>query len=227
MQGGSVYYQAAPGEQVLQSLPLIIFDFDGTIADSMGLCLEELIQTYQALGLPVPQRFILEKCNGPSHEEAAVLLGLPEELQGQFCRIRGEMQMSILPLWQRAFPGIPQVLSALSERAYLAIASNGRLEYIKQSLGILNMAQNFTYVMGQIPGQNKEVLVRQIMDRAGPCRAMMVGDKMGDILAGRENGLYTVAACYGYGSEEEWAEADRKAATVDELYRICLDFCRG
>jgi hypothetical protein len=33
---------------------------------------------------------------------------------------------------------------------------------------------------------------------AGPEREW-AGDRMADIQAGRENGLYTVAACYGYG----------------------------
>ena len=48
----------------------------------------------------------------------------------------------------------------------------------------------------------------------------------GDILAGVENGLPTAAACFGYGTPEEWAHADFQARTVPELRAWLEDFCR-
>lgn len=38
-----------------------------------------------------------------------------------------------------------------------------------------------------------------VLDQMRPQRAVMVGDRKGDFLAGRDNGLPTVSACYGYG----------------------------
>ena len=54
----------------------------------------------------------------------------------------------------------------------------------------------------------------------------MVGDRTGDIRAGKLNGLPTVAAAFGYGNAEEWAEADHCAATMDELQTLLLDFTK-
>lgn len=54
----------------------------------------------------------------------------------------------------------------------------------------------------------------------------MVGDRTGDIRAGKANGLPTVAAAFGYGNAEEWAEADFRADTMDELQTLLINFTK-
>ena len=47
----------------------------------------------------------------------------------------------------------------------------------------------------------------------------MVGDRSFDIEAAHANGLRCLAAGWGYGSEQEWAQADAVAATPAEVFR--------
>ncbi len=227
MQGCTPFFMAAPGAGLPCGLPVIIFDLDGTLVDSSRLCVTELRETYREMNLPAPSQAILEATNGPSHEEAAGLLGVPKELQAEFCKIRGKYQMALLTSCQRIYPGVKEMLNTLSACADLFIASNAGQEYVDKSLALWGIAGYFTAAAGRDPGYTKGQLVRELLREQGPCRAMLAGDRLSDIQAGRENGLFTVAACYGFGSPEEWRNADKKAATVEELTDICLQFCRG
>ena len=226
MQGYTPLMMAAPGPGLVYGLPMIIFDFDGTLVDSMMLCVTELQETFLDMGLPVPPEETLKSCNGPSHEEAAVLLGLPEDKQAEFLTIRSDKQMKYLETYQQIYPGVRDMLNSLSACANLCIASNSAQRYIDKSLKHWDIGRYFTCAVGSDPKRSKGQLIGELIRQQRPERTMMAGDRRTDIAAGRENGLYTVAACYGFGSPEEWVDADRKAHTVQELFDICLEFCQ-
>lgn len=225
MQGFKPFFMAAPGAAAPCGAPMILFDFDGTLADSMLLCVMELRETFRAMNLPEPPEAELRKCNGPSHEEAAELLLIPRELQPEFLRIRVSFQEKLMDACQRIYPGVPRMLEILSACADLAVVSNGRGEYVEKSLRRWNIGQYFWEARGGEPGRTKGQLVGELIQKRRPVRAAMVGDRLCDIQAGRENGLYTIAAAYGFGTPEEWREADRQAASVEELTGACLEFC--
>ena len=225
MQGSTPFFMAAPGFAVPCGLPMIIFDFDGTLVNSMRLCVTELVRTFQDMNLPVPAQAELEKCNGPSHEEAAQLLMIPIDKQAEFLRIRGGYQMALMDTCQAIYPGVPKMLDILSACANLCVASNGRQEYVDRSLSNWGIGKYFVKAKGGDVAHTKGQLVGELLKEYRPLRAVMVGDRLSDILAGKENGLYTVAAAYGFGSEAEWREADKQAHSVEELTDICLQLC--
>ncbi len=225
MQGWTPFFMAAPGTAVPCGLPMIIFDFDGTLIDSRNLCVTELRKTFRDMNLPVPPDHELGKCNGPSHEEAAKILGLPEELQAEFCKIRRGYQMALMDSYQQMYHGVPKMLDILSPCADLFIASNAGQEYIDKSLHHWNIGKYFVKARGGDAARTKSQLVAELVREHRPLRAVMVGDRLSDILAGKENGLCTVAAAYGFGSPLEWQDADKQAYSVEELTDICLQFC--
>lgn len=225
MQGCNPFYSAAPGVIAPCGLPMILFDFDGTLVDSMELCVRELQETFQDMGLPVPNRAMLEKCNGPTHEEAAQLLGIPLHLSEDYARIRNGYQMALMTTCQKIYPGVVDLLKLLSACANLCIVSNGRQEYIDRSIDHWGIRHYFAKALGGRPGVVKAQLIAELIQEYRPLRAVMVGDRLTDIHAGRENGLYTIAAAYGFGSPDEWREADARADSVEELKNLCLQFC--
>ena len=77
--------------------PVIFFDWDGTIADSMPLCIGEITLAIQRMGLPVPPVEKLKACNGPTYEESIAVLGLPQERGEEFLRLRKEAEMELVP----------------------------------------------------------------------------------------------------------------------------------
>ncbi len=225
MQGCRPFFMAAPGPCVPCGLPMIIFDFDGTLIDSMNLCVTELRNTFRDMNLPVPPEEELKRCNGPTHEETVKILGLPKELEAEFCKIRRGYQMGLLESCQQIFPGVIKMLDILSACADLFIVSNAGQDYIDKSLDHWGIRKYFVKALGGDADHTKGQLVGELVREHRPFRAVMVGDRLIDILAGKEHGLCTIAAAYGFGTPLEWQEADKQAYSVEELTDICLQFC--
>ena len=197
--------------------PVIFFDWDGTLADSMGLSRAGVQTAYAEMGLPPCPEEKMIYCNGPTIEESAPLLGLAEAYHEEYIRRRYAAEMRILAEYQRMFAGVGEMLARLQEIADLVIISNGGFPYISDSCRILGVTERFACIQGLVPGQKKGVTLGQVIDRLQPERAVMVGDRTGDFVAGRMNGLTTVAAAYGYGTPEEWAQADVTVDSVEAL----------
>ena len=197
--------------------PVIFFDWDGTIADSMPLCVGEITLALERMGLSVPPVETLMACNGPTYEESVAVLGLPQERGAEFLRLRKEAEMELVPTVQRFFPGIRGMLEELRTFADLAIVSNGLQEYLELSTRVMQVEDVFTRLQAFTPGKNKSQALGMLIDEMQPEKCVMVGDRLGDINAGKANGIPTVAACYGFGNEEEYAQADYRADTVEEM----------
>ena len=215
-----------------QNMPLgpktaIFFDWDGTLADSMPLCIEQIRRTLEELNLPPRTNAELARCNGPTYQESVALLDIPAERAEDYLRTRQRIEMEIVPTWQRLFPGIKELLQALSGQAELVVVSNGLRDYLRLSMEVTGTAGFFARVQPLIPGKTKTQALRMVLDQMRPQRAVMVGDRKGDFLAGRDNGLPTVSACYGYGLPDEWALADRQAYSVEKLQNMLLDLTQG
>ena len=197
--------------------PVIFFDWDGTLADSMPLCIAEVRLALERMNMPERPEALIAQCNGPTYEESVGVLGIPEERAKEFLHERKEAEMALVPTVQRLFPGVRGMLDSLRDMADLAIISNGMPEYLALSLRVMKLEDAFVRVQGQMPGKTKGEALSAVQAELAPSRAVMVGDRLGDLLAGRQNGLPTIAACYGYGNEAEYAHADMQARTVAEL----------
>lgn len=202
--------------------PVIYFDWDGTIADSMPLCVGEIALAYERMGLPAPPVELMRACNGPTFEESVHVLGLPEDRAEEYLRLRAQAEMELVPTLTHPFPGIPDMLAQLSAVADLAVISNGLQAYLDLCLRTFCMESVFVRVQGCIPGSSKGDTLGLMLREMHPGCAIMVGDRLGDILAGKQNGLPTVAAGYGFGNEDEYAQADHRAdspAAMTQLLR--------
>ncbi len=206
--------------------PVIFFDWDGTLADSMPLCIQQLQVALERVGLPPKPPEELALCNGPTYEESVGVLRIPPDKAQAFLDARLKAELELVPTVQRLFPGIREMLTALRPVADLVVLSNGLPGYLSLSLRTLSLTDCFTRVQPAIPGKTKAEALALLLAEMRPDRAVMVGDRLGDLNAGRANNLPTVAACYGFGTPEEWAEADRQAESVERLTALLLDFAR-
>ena len=206
--------------------PIIFFDWDGTLCDSMNLCIHENRMTLERMGLPTVPEATLRRCNGPTFEEAAPMLGIPPERMDEYCRIRLGCALELVPQVNRLFDGARELLSALAPHALLCIVSNGTEAYLNRCMAHFGLAGVFHRIVFSHPERTKTQNLALLLRELQPGRAVMVGDRLGDIRAGHDNGLTTIAACFGYGSEEEFALADQKAPTMQALQEILLGFCK-
>ena len=187
----------------------IIFDFDGTLADTQegvtkgmqkGLAavgIEESLEVIRGLIGP-PLTVTIQQKYGLSPKRAAVTMKICEDHQlgdgiGQVC----------------LFEGIPELLSGLKELGLrLAVATNCPQTTAMGQLAFLRRTDRFDAIQTNNDPQTrgtKTQFVRWAMEDCGstPDRCLMVGDRKHDIIGGRENGMDTAAVLYGYGSREE------------------------
>ena len=204
--------------------PLICFDWDGTLCDSMELCIHENRMVLERLGLPPVDESILRRCNGPTFEEAAPIIGIPADRMDEYCRVRLSCALDLVEKVNRLFPGARELLTALKPHADLCIVSNGTEAYLKKCLKHFGLEDAFRLVVWCHPERTKTQNLALAIAELQPERAVMVGDRTGDIRAGKANGLPTIAAAFGYGNAEEWAEADLRADTMAELQELLLQF---
>ena len=207
--------------------PVIFFDWDGTLCDSMQLCIEENRTTLRLLELPDQPDEVLRKCNGPTFEEAAPIIGIPADRMDEYCRVRLSCALDLVEKVNRLFPGARELLAALKPHADLCIVSNGTEPYLTKCLKHFQLEDVFRLVVWCHPERTKTQNLALAIAELQPERAVMVGDRLGDIRAGKANGLPTIAACFGYGNDDEYAEADMRAETMQELQQQLLAFCQA
>lgn len=207
--------------------PVICFDWDGTLCDSMTLCVEEIRLTLTRMGLPVPPDEVLRLCNGPSDEEAASIIGIPEDRMAEYMDTRLHAGLELCPSVNHLFPGAKEMLVSLRGKATLCVVSNGLRDYIDLCLRLFGLEGVFARTEAFKHGRSKAQALAEVIADLTPDRAWMVGDRLGDLAAGKANGIPTVVACYGYGTPEEWAEADIQAKTMEELTALLLGLTEG
>lgn len=198
---------------MIQQIDLIVFDLDGTLADSLPDLTNAANYACRSLGLPQHQpeavkgmigggeRKFVERFLGPG-QERLLEEGLKLYLD-YYSRHCGDLT--------RIYPGVKETLPRLAGKK-LAVLSNKlqRLtEKVLQSLGIFPF---FAAVRGggrDVPLKpSPEPLLALIKElRAEPARTLMVGDKTADVLAGKGAGALTLGVTYGYGEPAALSDA--------------------
>ena len=100
------FVRAGAGARVMYRRPTIYFDWDGTLADSMPLCIAHIRQTLEELGLPPKTNAEMAKCNGPTYQESVQVLGIPDNMAEAYLETRQRVELALVNEWQRLFPGI-------------------------------------------------------------------------------------------------------------------------
>ncbi len=210
--------------------PLIIFDYDGTIVDSLPSIAHATRRTFAAHGLPEPTdrdvrralfdgrglEFYLQRLN-PALDEAAVEAWIVEWRAVYAAEAHG---------LTRPFPGAAETLARLQAAgAALAVMSNKSEPALRASLERMGLDGRFEAVVGQMPGRPKKPdpfafreIIAPALTSIDPSRLLMAGDSEADLLFGRAIGATTCFAAYGYGDPERCAPlADTVIAALDEI----------
>jgi phosphoglycolate phosphatase len=194
-------------------IDLIVFDLDGTLADSLPDIATAANHACRSLGLPehAPEaimrmigggeRKLVERFLGPGRE------GLVEEAFGlyldYYSRHCGD--------FTRLYPGVKETLPLLRGKK-LAVLSNKRQSLTEAVLRVTGIFPFFAAIRGgseEMPLKpSSEPLLALIKEAQGdPARTIMVGDKPGDVLAGKAAGTLTLGVTYGYGEPAAVAAA--------------------
>lgn len=119
--------------------PVIFFDWDGTLADSMNLCVAEIRQALITMHLPDLPDDVLRQCNGPTFEQSLDILHIPHDRAQEYMTTRLTAELALVPTVNRLFPSVREMLQTLREYADLCIVSNGEHDYIALCLQVFGL----------------------------------------------------------------------------------------
>ncbi|WP_394558013.1 NIF family HAD-type phosphatase [Priestia aryabhattai] len=117
------------------------------------------------------------------------------------------------------YPNIEETFEKLSQYFQLYIASNGQKEYLKEIVKYYKMDRwiQQTYSIEEIQSGNKSDLVSKIKANHQITEGIVVGDRLSDIKAGKDNNFFTVGCRFDFSQESELKQADIIISDLSEL----------
>lgn len=210
---------------------LVLFDFDGTLADTAPDLAAAANKLRHRKGLePLPYDALRPLASqGARGLLRASLDMLPDHPEYEISRRQFlqdyEAEMTVLTT---LFAGVPELLSTLKQHGYGWGIVTNKMEYLAlplvEHLGL--HTECIVTVGGDTVGHAKPhpapLLHAAHHAGAEPAHCIYVGDDERDIIAGRAAGMHTVAAAYGYCSLPEIAawRADAIAHSPGEIWPI-------
>ncbi len=204
---------------------LIVFDLDGTLADSLTDLTAAANFACHNLGLPEhPASAIQQMIGGGEKTFVQRFIGKErQELFEEAFRLYLEYYSRHCGDHTRLYPEVKETLAALSAKR-LAVLSNKMERFCRKVVEALGVAAFFEAVKGgdsygvlKPEPDGLAALIEELRER--PERTLMVGDKPADIITGRGAGAHTLAVTYGYG-EVEALRAAAPEAIIDAFPRL-------
>lgn len=198
---------------------LLVFDFDGTLANSAGWFRSILPDLSRRFGFRCPDEGELEVLRHKPPREVMRILNIPGwKLAFIAVHVRKRAaKAEAFPL----FEGVPDVLRAIAARGVkIAVVSSNAEGNVRRALGPEFSAQVASWSCGAgLFGKAKHFRDVLRETKVAPERALSVGDEIRDIEAARDVGMKTAAVAWGFGMKPalEAAGPDLLFETVGEF----------
>ena len=214
----------------LKNVKSIIFDFDGTLHDTIKIyypAFSEGVKILKDHGYAKDfelseenvKRFLGEKPNfaydllAPDADEAFKIKVMTHVGQ--------KMDENIKNKVGKLYNGTEEVLEKLSKTYDLYILSNCRESYLDQALDIYGIKKYFkryyaAEIFNFIP---KDEIIRQERKNFEE-EIIFVGDRHHDMAAAHKNNLRSIFCTYGFGPAEEGKDATYKIDSIKEILEI-------
>lgn len=206
----------------------VIFDLDGTLADTEPLVLGCMLETINAAGHPVAREQLLRYIGPPLPVMLNHMLGLSlEEAQPIYLDYLARYRRDYMPR-TAPLPGAEPLLDALREADIpLAIVTNKREDAGRQTVELLGWSERFATVIGAdtaIAPKPDAAPIRLALHALGATadEAAIVGDTESDMGAGRNAGLAGVIGLQGVRDADYLTEHGATATAMDltEVQRL-------
>lgn len=216
---------------------VVLFDFDGTIADTSRGIKNAIRYSLAQKDIPVGDPAGLDYFIGPPlydgyHHVYGTEDPLTSELVDLYRVYYGKQGVFELEL----YPGIKEMLVALKEAGVkTAVTSSKPLHFLEMAVPSVGVDVYFDAIIGpelKNKEANKTYLVHKGMEKLGVSaedRVCMVGDRFFDVEGGKNAGVHAIGVTYGFGTAEELqsAGADFLAHSAKELKDLLLGENKG
>lgn len=223
----------------MNKIKLVIFDLDGTAADTMDGIVEGLNRAMRECGYPTHTReSVLKFVN--YHTRRYIEEALPEEARTdtEIDRVLGVYTRHYQDTYTLTVPfaGIPALFERLNEHCLVAMNSNKQDRFVKALAEQLFAEGTFIAAEGYRPDRPSkpdpamafaimDIAAEKLGEKLTPDECVYVGDSDVDFLTARNAGMHCVSVSWGYRSHEFLkALGDQPvAATVDELWDALVE----
>lgn len=183
----------------------IIFDLDGTIANTFPGILHSYEFAAQKMGLPIPnEKIVNEAIGAPLAEVFRERFGLDDEAVNEATWYYRENYAKKGILEAEGYPEMEELLSALKTMEKdIGVATLKNEEFAKKMLANMGLSQYINYVAG-MDGKDKltkAMLVERARKKLGRKKeeTVLVGDSFYDALGAKEAGVDFIGVTYGFG----------------------------
>jgi phosphoglycolate phosphatase len=204
-------YESA--EFCMANFDYVIFDFDGTVADTGEGILKSLQYSFKAMGDEEPDLEDLKKFIGPPvFYSYTHFYGISEDKVDDYVRKYRERYREKGIYESRVYDGLKELIISLKEKNIkVGIASSKPENLIYSVADYLEITNLFDAIVGVKSDNSKHStkagLIAQAMTDLGATdknKVLMVGDRLFDIDGAHEAGIKCCGALWGYGDEEEF-----------------------
>jgi phosphoglycolate phosphatase-like HAD superfamily hydrolase len=208
--------------QTSDTIDTIVFDFDGTLANTLPTSLMSFRSTLRHFDIDLPKSFNLSTYGHQSvagmFQQAGVsdknkLLSLIDQYNSNY--------REIAPVNAGLFPGVRHTLNILRNCGYrLAIATNEMRQNLDMLLDVFNIGHLFiaTCCADEVKQPKPwPDMGRKVVSKIGTAaiRSLMIGDSVCDIEMARSNRMNSCAVSWGAANFDQLLEASPNWAITD------------
>jgi phosphoglycolate phosphatase-like HAD superfamily hydrolase len=191
-------------------MAIILFDFDGVLADTLDDMLNFAKVACAQLGFPCkPTPVDLDALETMSFAEYGRQLKIPEQRLDEFVNLCLRM-FNQRPRPPKIFEGMEQVVAEAAKRNTLAIVTGNTTPTVEAFLKLYGLREHITLVIGvEQKGSRPEKIRRPLKKLAQNAESVcMIGDAVSDIRAARETAIKSVAVSWGHQSPSRLRDAN-------------------
>ena len=210
----------------------ILFDLDGTIADSAPGITSSLSYMFEELGRPVPSQEELVAWVGPPILDSfRDLAGMTPVESAQALAIYRRHYLENGAGGSPVFNGIPKVLRSIHKNGIPLSLATSKPEFAASViLDHANLTQYFRVISGssidEIRSAKKDVIAEALtrfrMIGADLSNPVMIGDRDYDVEGAAAHDIPTIFVTWGYGSVSEAAGAIHSVDSPSQLLPLLL-----
>jgi len=211
----------------------LLFDLDGTLFETGEFAIPAFIKTFERLQSqgrysgPIPTAEAIVSTFGMVMDDLWHQL-IPDAHPNVLLEAGNILVDEEVALLQSGvgnlYEGVVETLRRLKDSGKrLYVASNGGERYVKAVVHYKGLDDliSYAYTAGEFATRRKEELVARILTDIGTKRAIMVGDRQSDVVAGKTNGLPVIGCDFsGFGAVTELSNADYVIRKFTELLDV-------
>ena len=208
----------------------ILFDLDGTIADSGEGIMNGVIYALEKFGIKESNKEVLNSFIGPPLVDAFMKnYSFSNEKALEAVRFYREFYPREGIYQNTLYDGVDYLIKELKQQGKtLILATSKPLPFAEIILKQYDLLKYFDFVVGApFDGKlnYKKDVIRVALEKSGitdKAEAIMIGDRHHDIEGANENGIDSIGVLYGYGdySELKNAGANFIAETTMDIVKI-------